>query len=433
MKRLLLIAVPCLIAARAEAGTLTLDQALETARRLHPQLRVVHGQTEAASARVKEARAPLLPQVNGVAFYQRSTTNYVPRPGALPKQVTVDSSTNSFDTAGYYNFGITANQLIYDFGQSSKRWYAAKVTLQAQKESESNQVLQVAFGVRTAFNNGLAARALVKVAEETLNNQDAHLAQIQGFVKAGTRPEIDLAQARTDQANARVQLINAQNNYRLALAQLNQAMGLDATPDYDLASEEAPAVAGEEQSTDALLPEALRARPDVQALQKQIQAQDLTIRATQGGYGPALGVSTGLTDAGTELGNMAWNWSAALTLTWNLFGGQQTSAQVREARANASVLRAQLDVLRQQVRLAVEQARLAVLAARASLDATKEAATNARERLRLAEGRYRAGVGNVIELGDAQVAMTAAAAQEVQAQYQLATARAQLILALGRP
>jgi outer membrane protein len=144
-------------------------------------------------------------------------------------------------------------------------------------------------------------------------------------------------------------------------------------------------------------------------------------------------VSTSLTDAGSELGNLAWNWSAALTLTWNLFGGGQTTSQVREARANASVLRAQLDVLRQQVRLAVEQARLAVVAARASLDATKEAATNARERLRLAEGRYQAGVGNVIELGDAQVAMTSAAAQEVQAHYQLANARAQLILALGRP
>lgn len=433
MKRLLFLAVPCLIAARAEATTLTLDQALETARNQQPQLRVVRGQTEAASARVNQARAPLLPQVNGTASYQRSTKNYVQRPGALPTQVSAGTSSNSFDTAGYYSFGVTANQLIYDFGQSSKKWDAAQVTLQAQQENEANQFLQVAFAVRTAYNNGLAARALVKVAEDTLKNQDAHLAQIQGFVKAGTRPEIDLAQARTDQANARVQLINAQNNYKVALAQLNQAMGLDATPDYDLADDEFAAVAGEEQTTDVLLPEALQARPDVLALGKQMQAQELTIRATQGAYAPALGVSTSLSDAGSELGNLAWNWSAALTLTWNFFGGGQTTAQVREARANASVLRAQLDVLRQQVRLAVEQARLAVVAARASLDATKEAAANARERLRLAEGRYQAGVGNVIELGDAQVAMTSAAAQEVQAQYQLANARAQLIVALGRP
>jgi outer membrane protein len=54
-------------------------------------------------------------------------------------------------------------------------------------------------------------------------------------------------------------------------------------------------------------------------------------------------------------------------------------------------------------------------------------------RLTLAEGRYQAGVGNVIELGDSQVALTTAAAQEVQAIFNLATARAKLLQALGRP
>ena len=64
--------------------------------------------------------------------------------------------------------------------------------------------------------------------------------------------------------------------------------------------------------------------------------------------------------------------------------------------------------------------------------AAHEAAANARVRLTLAEGRYQAGVGNVIELGDSQVAMTTAAAQEVQAIFQLATARARLLQALGK-
>jgi len=73
-----------------------------------------------------------------------------------------------------------------------------------------------------------------------------------------------------------------------------------------------------------------------------------------------------------------------------------------------------------------------VRAAKASEEATHEAVVNAREQLRLAEGRYQAGVGNMIELGDAQVAMTTAAAQEVQAHFGLATSRAQLLLALGQ-
>ena len=107
-------------------------------------------------------------------------------------------------------------------------------------------------------------------------------------------------------------------------------------------------------------------------------------------------------------------------------------AQVREAEANAAGAVAQLDILRQQIRLDLDQARLAVRAARESVGAAQEALINARERLRLAEGRYETGVGSVIELGDAQVALTSAAAQAVQADDRLATARAQLLHALGR-
>jgi outer membrane protein len=95
-------------------------------------------------------------------------------------------------------------------------------------------------------------------------------------------------------------------------------------------------------------------------------------------------------------------------------------------------VRAQRDALRQQVRLEVERAQLAVHAARESVTAADEAQTNARERLRLAEGRYRAGVGNIIELSDAQLSATNAAVQRVQAAYNLATARTELARSLGQ-
>jgi outer membrane protein len=130
---------------------------------------------------------------------------------------------------------------------------------------------------------------------------------------------------------------------------------------------------------------------------------------------------------------MTWNWNAGATLTWNLFQGGLTSAQVREAEASTVGLEAQLASLQQQARFELEQARLAVRAAKAALGAAAEALVNARERLRLAEGRYQIGAGSIIELGDAQVALTSAAAQKVQADYTLASARAQLLAALARP
>jgi outer membrane protein TolC len=124
--------------------------------------------------------------------------------------------------------------------------------------------------------------------------------------------------------------------------------------------------------------------------------------------------------------------SAAATLTWNLYQGGLTRAQEQEARAALQGIDAQVAALRQQVRLEVEQARLAVRAGKAALEAAGEALLNARQRLRLAEGRYQTGSGSAIEQGDAQLALTAAAAQKVTADYNLATSRAQLLRALGR-
>ncbi len=122
-----------------------------------------------------------------------------------------------------------------------------------------------------------------------------------------------------------------------------------------------------------------------------------------------------------------------MTLSWPLFQGGQTRGQVREARANATALDAQSEQLAQQIRLELEQARLSVRAAGATLGASEEAADAARERLTLAEGRYQTGVGSLLELSDAQVALTTALGQRVQSEFQLAAARSQLLRALGRP
>jgi outer membrane protein len=255
---------------------------------------------------------------------------------------------------------------------------------------------------------------------------------VQAFVEVGTRPEIDLAQARTDRANAQVQLINAQNGYETAKAQLNLAMGVEGPTDYDISDDTLPAVAGEDGDPAALLQEALASRPELSAAQQNVSAEELSLRAARVDYAPALSLSSSFSDAGSDLGSLAWNWNAALGLSVPIFKGGQTQAQVRDAKWALESARAQADALRQQVRLEVEQARLAVRAARAALDAAGEALVNAQEQLRLAEGRYEAGVGNIIELGDAQVAHTSAAQQKVQAEYHLASARADLLRALGR-
>lgn len=412
--------------------TLSLGEALQTARMNQPQLRQARAGTEAARARADEARAPLLPQVNATANYQRTTANAVTRAGAGVISTFSSISPNSkSDTFNFYNFGLGANQLIYDFGQTTGRWKAAKATAEAQADTERATLLEVDLNLRIAYFNARAAKELLQVAQETLTNQERHFAQVEAFVQVGTQPEIDLAQARTNRANARVQLINAQNGYETAKVQLNQAMGIEGPTNYDVIDETLPPLENENRPIDALLDEALKARPEFAAFANQVRAQELTIRSINGAYWPSLSVSTDLTKAGTGLGDLTWNWDANVLLTWPLFQGGLTRAQNREARANLTNLNAQVDAFRQEVRLVVDQARLAVLAAKASIGAADEAVINAKEQLRLAEKRYETGVGNIIELSDAQLALTNAESQKVQAEYNLASARARLLQALG--
>ncbi len=411
--------------------TLGLAEAVQAARDHQPQIVQARAQTAAARARADIARAPLLPQLTGTASYQRTTANFVARPGSVPSQFLSMMGTSG-DTFNFWNFGLTLSQYIWDFGQTTGRFRAAKQTAAAQGATERQIELAVLMTARTAYFTARAQRALVQVARENLTNQERHLKQVQGFVSVGTRPEIDLAQARTDRANAEVQVITAENNYEVAKAQLNQAMGVEADTQYDVRDESLGEVSGEAGERVALLDEAVKARPDLMSLERQMAAQKLLVSAVKGAYGPSLSAAMGVSEAGTDIKALTWNWNATVNLNWPIFSGMLTYAQTKEAQANLAALTAQRDQLRQQVGVEVDQARLQVRGAKAALFAAGEALQSARERLRLAEARYNAGVGSIIELGDAQLATASAAAQSVQSEYSLGSARALLLKALGR-
>ncbi len=416
---------------------LSLGLAVQRALQNQPQIQQARAAVLAAQARVDQSFSGLLPQVTATATYQRTASDY-PASRSVVADATGSSVTGSPGTTATsltsgnnFRFGVTGSLLVYDFGQVRGRWHAAEATASSQEANEQATRAQVVLTARTAFFQVRAQKALLEVARETLANQDKHLAQIEGFVELGKRPGIDLAQARADHAGAEVQVINAQSSYDTARAQLSQAMGDDQPGAFDVSDDSLPEVDGEEGSVDRLVVTAIANRQDLAALKRQEEAQRSTVRAIKGAYGPSLNVSTGVNEAGRELGSMNWSWNAQATLSWSIYQGGLTKAQVSEAEANVSSSIAQQRGLRLQVRLDVQRAQLAARSAKAALRSAEIAVVNARERYRLAEGRYAAGVGNIIELGDAQVALATALGQKVQSDYALATARAQLLQALG--
>jgi outer membrane protein len=415
----------------ASAQVLTLAEALRAAHAHQPALELARGALTANTGLADQARASLLPQLNGTASYTRATSNFVPQPGGTVPNGS-QAASSSFATTPLWRVGLSASQLIYDFGESINRWKAARTAADAATESIHVAEAQVAYNARVAFFTARADKDLVGVARETLANQEKHLAQVKGFVEVGTHPQIDLTQARADRATAQLQLINAENAYAIARAVLNQAMGVERSIDYDLSDEELPSVEGEDGNVETLVDEAKHLRSEMVNLRLNTQSQELSLRSAHDMIWPNLGVSGSVNESGPALDRTTWNFAGLITLSVPILQGGAINAQILQAQGQLVQGNAQLEVERQQVRLDVEQARLGIRAAKGAIAAAEDALANTRDRLRLAEGRYATGVGSIIELGDAQLALTTTSAQRVQAQYQLYTARAQLLKALGR-
>jgi len=417
----------------ATTKVLTLDEALRSARTHQPALELARGALIAAQGQSDSARSGLLPTLNANATYTRATSNFVFTPGGSVNPNAPPPPSPSFTTNPLWRFSASASQLVYDFGETINKWKAARVAAESQGESVRATEAQVAYNARSAFFTARAAKDMVGVARETLANQERHLGQVQGYVEVGSRPEIDLTQARADRATAQVQLINAENTYDVSKALLNQAMGIERSIDYDLSDDELPAVEGEDGNVETLVDQAQHLRPEMSSLRLNLNSQELSLRSSRDMYWPNLGLSGSANESGAYLDHLNWNFSGLITLSVPILQGGAINAQIRQAQGQLVQAKAQLETQRQQVRLDVEQARLGIRAAKGAVAAAEDALANTRDRLRLAEGRYQTGVGNIIELGDAQLALTTTAAQKVQAEYQLYTARAQLLKALGRP
>jgi outer membrane protein len=413
--------------AHAEPRVLELEQALRTAEEHAPELLEAEATLQAARARVGISRAPLLPQLSATATYNYGTYNFArgAPAGATPQ--------DKFDTRSSFSAGLRATQLIYDFGQQWALKESSQRAAEAEESRKRASMLEIAYGVRNAFLEAARNRALAEVAQATLGNQQRHMEQIQGFVDVGTRPLIDLAQARTDVANAQLALLQAQNNYAAGIVQLSRSMGTPNKTDFDVS----PALPGVESEEDAnvevLVQHAEGQRPELQAFKSQLAAQEATLRSIKGQYGPTLNAVGSADIQGFSFNMLAPNLSVGANLTWPFYQGGLTDSRVREAQALTTQLQAQLEILRQDLRVAVAQVGLSIRATRAALEVADDLVQLAKERVALAEGRYQAGVGNTIELGDAELALRDAQTQRVSAEYDLALARALLHRTLGRP
>jgi outer membrane protein TolC len=268
----------------------------------------------------------------------------------------------------------------------------------------------------------------VLVAETTVRSEDNHLDQARRFVAAQAHDPIEVAQAQARDANAKSALAQSQSNEAIALANLRSAIGwLDPEHSPTVAANWPTPPETEPPALAALVDTARKSRPEIVQLEKQIQAADASLEAARAERRPVLSASA-QTQWSPATGN--WSpepsWSAGLSLSWSLFDGGRSAADQRIANANVLSATAQRDALLVTLTSQLDAARAQIVANKANVAASTEAVSAAQAQLKLSEARYTQGLGSQIELADAQTAVTTAQGNLVLAEFQLASAWAQL-------
>lgn len=408
---------------RAIPEVLTLEKAVDLAVSNHPSLRVASGTQAVNEALVGQAQSGFYPQVQAQGGYQLSTANATRNftGSSLPRRTTGA-------TFPFFQNNVTLNQLLYDFGAVKSRVDTAKYNLQAANSDAETTLQTVVVNVQQAYFGLQQAQRLVTVSEESLTQFKKHLDLAKGRFKAGVGPKIDVTTAEVDLSNARLNLITARNNVLVARVTLNNAMGIKTADDYRV--EEPTSPLHDQIILEEAVELAMRLRPEMISQRAQEQAAEAGIQAAQGNYFPTVTGSANYSYSGTQ-SPLVYNWNVAGTVNIPIFSGFLTKQQVAQARANLLKTKANGEVLQQNILLEVNQALLNLEAAKERLRVTAVTVEQARERLALVEGRYRAGLSNAIEVTDAEVAYLNAQVNDVVAMSNFQVAKAQLDRATG--
>jgi len=408
--------------------TLTMARAVELALKQQPTVRQARASAEAANARIDSARVPLHPTVTLAASASVGSTT--PHPCADDTSKTCGGY---FDPTANTGLSANASWKITDFGLTSANVRAAEANADASQAGITVSSLDVRRDVEIAYLEALARHRLALVAEATVKSEEAHLDQAKRFVAAQAKDPIEVAQAQSRAANARSTLAQAQSNEAVALANLRAAIGwIDPTrapavdPSWPTPVDHDPDDLGQ-------LVEAARThRPEIVQLDKQIIAADASLTAAHAERRPVLAANAS-TQWGPSTNDWAPQptWTAGLTLSWQLWDGGRSAADVRIANANLQITIAQRDALLVSLTSALELSRAEIVANRANVAASTEAVVAAQAQLKLADARYTQGLGSQIELADAQTAVTTASGNLISAEWQLADAWATLRRALG--
>jgi outer membrane protein TolC len=393
----------------------TLGDVVALAIKNHPVVAQADAEARAAEARRGQVASVAYPQVGASA-------------GASWTEA-VSAATGDSERATLTSVQGSVTQLITDFGRTSATISRAGQAAAAVAESARSSRVDIVYLAQLAYFNVLRAESVLGVRRETVRQRETLFKQAQAFFDTGLKARIDVVRAEANLFQARADIAGAEHELRTARLVLLNSMGIDGPADFTLAG--VPASVEAAGTIEDWQREADERHPDLISLRLAAAAARDGLLAAERGYYPTINANGRLGWTGEDA-PVDRGWSVGAQLSVPVFNGHLTRREADEAAARVNVAEFALANRRRQIRLLVAQADQSLLDAAEQLAAREKERDAFAENLRRATGRYEAGAGDIIEMIDAQVQMTAAETNVVQAKFDRAVALASLYRALGR-
>jgi outer membrane protein len=409
------VALPPDIAVRDTS--LTLPDVVDVALRNNPQTSLSWSQARTAAFQYGSARGTYFPAIDASANLSRSQsvtqTGFVQRTQFAPL--------------------VSLSYLLLDFGGRSGTIGAARENTIAVNLSYNATLQTVVLQAESAYFAYISARALADAQQQTLAEADTSLLAAQVRHNSGVATIADVLQAQTVQAQAQLDLETDSGTVRTNHGNLATAMGLRADANFEVVMpSDTMSIGSASASADSLIVSALENRPDMAAARVSILQSQQEVRVARSAELPAL---TGGATLGRNYSNLSLfagnNYALTLGLTIPIFNGFSRQYDLAAAKSRVDEQVASTNLLRTQVSNQVVTSYVSLHTAAARVRTSDVLLASALQSESVARGRYRAGVGTILDLLTAQTALASARAQQAQTRWTWATALAQLAHDVG--
>ena len=415
----------CSLCAQTAPVRLSLADAAAAALKNHPQILAAQEEAAAQNRVIVQTQAAYYPTINGEVT--GSAGNIGARIGAG-----FISDSRLFNRFG---LGIQINQLISDFGRTKELVAQSKLLADAAQQTYEAARYDVLLKVNQAYYNALRAQAMVKVAQETINVRQTTYNQVNALAQNQLRSQLDVQFANVYVSEARLLLLRSQKAVKDAFAELTRAMGQRQAAAYDLTDEPMPPAPAADP--EPLVVQALTNRPELanlrlthEAALRFVQAERDLKRPTASfigltGYMPYIDQITLPRYIPGEYAG------AAVNVQIPIFNGHLFTARRQEAEDRAAAADQRVRDVEESIARDVRDAWGNLQTAYQAIDVSAQFVNEATQAADLAEGRFRLGLSDIVALTQAQLNLTEAQLQQLNAKYDYQSLYAALQYAIG--